>query len=83
MHWSTWSRQWSKWCSPMALGPGKYDDLCTMVREQTEAAGTLVIVLGGNRGSGFSCQADALTTLRLPELLENIAKQIRKDGVGG
>jgi hypothetical protein len=25
----------------MAIGPGKYDDLCTQVREQTEAEGQL------------------------------------------
>lgn len=61
----------------MALGPGKYDDLCTYVREQTQAEGTIVIVLGGNKGSGFSCQADLPTTLRLPDMLERLAKDIR------
>jgi len=64
----------------MALGPGKYDDLCTYVREQAKADGALVIVINGTRGVGFSCQADLQTTLLLPELLENIAKQIRESG---
>lgn len=64
----------------MALGPGNYDDLCTYVREHANADGALVIVLGGAKGNGFSCQADAATTLTLPGLLESIAAQIRESG---
>lgn len=63
----------------MALGPGKYDDLCTYVREQAKADGALVIIINGERGIGFSCQADGPTTLMLPDLLESVARQIRKD----
>ena len=37
-------------------GPGKYDDICTMVRENTQATGAIVIVVDGNKGSGFSVQ---------------------------
>lgn len=40
----------------MALGPGKYDDLCTYVREQAGAVFTLVAIFGGKRGDGFSVQ---------------------------
>lgn len=40
----------------MALGPGKYDDLCTYVRVESGAVMALVIVVGGNRGDGFSVQ---------------------------
>lgn len=61
------------------IGAGKYDDLCTYVREQTKAAGVLVIVLDGERGNGFSCQADLPTTMGVPDLLEHIARQIRAD----
>jgi hypothetical protein len=65
----------------MALGPGIYDDLCTYlcthVRTAAKADAAIVIVLGGARGNGFSCQADAVTTARLPELLDNVAAQIR------
>jgi hypothetical protein len=64
----------------MPIGPGKYDELCTQVREQTKARGVLLIVIAGDRGMGFSCQADLETTLTLPELLEAIARQIRADG---
>jgi len=68
----------------MAIGPGKYDDVCTHVREQVgiadegQGGGVIVIVLGGNRGNGFACQADLATTLALPDMLEHIAKQIRE-----
>jgi hypothetical protein len=67
----------------MPMGPGKYDDLATLVRERagiTEDGGVIVIVLGGNRGNGFACQADLRTTLLLPDLLEDMAKQIRESG---
>jgi len=72
----------------MAIGPGKYDDLCTLVRERagigTELrgeGGVILIVVGGNKGSGFSCQATLDTTLALPDILEDIAKQMRKPEV--
>jgi hypothetical protein len=63
----------------MAIGPGKYDDLCTQVRESAQAKGAIVIVLDGERGSGFSVQADLASTLRLPDLLDIISRQIRDD----
>jgi hypothetical protein len=54
-----------------------------MVTEQVgigeQGGGVIVIVLGGNKGNGFSCQADLRTTLLLPDLLEQIARQIRGD----
>lgn len=68
----------------MALGPGKYDDICTTVREHVgigDKGGVIVIVLGGNRGNGFACQADLATTSALPDLLESIARQIRQDAL--
>ena len=37
--------------------------------------------MAGKRGPGFSCQADLETTLALPDLLERLAQQIRKDGM--
>lgn len=70
----------------MAIGAGKYDDLCTYVRKQVglkedgEVSGAvMVIVLGGNRGNGFSMQSDLESLVMLPELLEDVAHQIRKD----
>jgi hypothetical protein len=65
----------------MAIGPGKYDDLCTLVREQAKAQGVIVIVIDGSKGTGFSCQADHLTTARLPAILESVAADIRRSGI--
>lgn len=70
----------------MAFGPGKYDELCTHAAEQTgivnSGGGVLLIVLGGNRGSGFSCTADLPTTVLLPDILEEVARQLRTDANG-
>ncbi len=63
------------------LGPGKYDDLCTLVREGAKARGALVLVFGGARGSGFSVQADLATTLALPAILRKVAAQIEADQI--
>jgi len=63
----------------MTIGPGKYDDLCTMVRERAKADGAIVIIINGERGVGFSCQGDVRAMSVLPEMLESIARQIRSD----
>ena len=63
------------------IGAGKYDAACTLIRVVTKAQGVLVIVINGYDGSGFSCQADLVTTRSIPDILENIAAQIRRDGV--
>jgi len=74
----------------MALGPGKYDDVCTRVRGMvglTElpetGGGVMLIVVGGDKGDGFACQSDLVTLLTLADYLENVARQIREHGVGG
>lgn len=68
----------------MTLGPGKYDDVCTMVAEKVgigeRGGGVAVIIFGGNKGNGFSVQADLRTTLLMPDILEEMAKQIRASG---
>jgi hypothetical protein len=61
------------------LGPGKYDDLCTEVRDRTEAEGAIVLVFGGKNGSGFSCQAPLHLTADLPQMLRQMATQIEND----
>ena len=61
----------------MAIGPGIYNEECTIIREQTKARGVILIVIDGGKGSGFACQADILTMCRLPSMLEEIAKEIR------
>jgi hypothetical protein len=69
----------------MTEGPGKYDDLCTLVRERagvTDEGGAVVIIIGGRLGPGFSVQASFEATLALPDILEAVARQIRR-GVAG
>lgn len=61
------------------IGAGKYDDLCTYVRETAKADAAMVVVLGGDKGPGFSVQADPVWLLALPDMLEHMARQIRTD----
>lgn len=60
----------------MAFGPGKYDDLARLVRIQANAEAVLVVVIGGDKGEGFSVQATADIVLQLPRLLRVVADQI-------
>ena len=60
----------------MPMGPGKYDELATHVRERAKAQGAIVVVYMGSRGSGFSVQAPPTVVARLPELLRHMADEI-------
>jgi hypothetical protein len=61
----------------MPLGPGKYDEECTYVREKTSAACAIVIILGGNKGQGCAVQCEDPNILaRLPEILRKTADDI-------
>jgi hypothetical protein len=62
------------------LGAGKYDDLCTLVRESAQARGAIVMIFDGNQGGGFSVQADLEITLGLPDILRKLAKEIEASG---
>lgn len=67
----------------MAWGPGKYDGHATITREATQAKAVVLIVFGGTQGDGFSVQTvDPRLLLTLPELLEEIARQVREDTGG-
>jgi hypothetical protein len=62
------------------IGPGKYDDACTVVREMTGATCTVVVVIGGSKGSGFSVQTiNPISADAFADLLEDIARQIRSE----
>jgi hypothetical protein len=61
----------------MPIGPGKYNTLCSYVRQEAEAEGVVLIVFGGKHGDGFAVQANAAITLTLPEILERAAADIR------
>lgn len=66
----------------MPLGPGKYDDACTKARLATGAHTTVLIVLGGTLGLGFSVQTeDPSFVATLPEVLRALADEIaQSDG---
>lgn len=67
----------------MAMGPGKYDYLARVVREAARAEGVILIVIKGDRGSGFSVQATAEITSHLPDILRDMADQIDGNMKGG
>jgi hypothetical protein len=61
----------------MALGPGIYDDLATFCREQANADAVVLILPGGARGSGFSCQCAAQTVADARAIYAELAKTLR------
>lgn len=63
----------------MSAGAGKYDAECTKARESTGADSAILIVTNGTKGSGFAVQATPADLVRLPDMLETMAKQIRAD----
>lgn len=68
----------------MPHGPGKYDDACTAARETTGAEAVLLMVIGGNKGSGFSMQMHDREVLEtLPTLLRRLADDIEQQNAEG
>ncbi len=63
----------------MAIGPGKYDDLCTELREKSGSIGVAIIVWDGKKGPGFSVEGPVEFHIMLPGTLEFMAKTIRDD----
>jgi hypothetical protein len=65
----------------MAGGPGKYDAVCTMARERTQARLLVLVVIDGIHGSGFSVQARGgpADVRELAALLRNMAQQLDED----
>lgn len=61
-------------------GPGKYDDACSNALKETDANTCLLIVIGGNKGHGFSMATKSLTVLNgLPTILRDVADEIEAD----
>jgi len=68
----------------MSLGPGgRYDKECQELAVRVQAEATLLIVLHGTRGSGFSMTMLSPSPLAcmqtVANVLEETAKQIRAD----
>lgn len=66
----------------MALGPGKYDHVCTLVRSTAGAEGVAVIVINGHAGNGYSVQAPLDVLSALPALLRRMADEIEREHAG-
>lgn len=61
----------------MPLGPGKYDALATDARVAANADAVILVVLGGDLGSGFCVQTRVpLTPAVLAALLRKVADDI-------
>lgn len=61
------------------FGPGKYDDLCTEIRERTGSTAVVLLIADGNKGPGFSVQATFEMLLTLPNALDELSNSIRAD----
>lgn len=58
-------------------GPGKYDPECTSVLVATKAVCVVMLVIHGDRGTGFSVTSQSPEVLtQLPEVLRHLADSI-------
>jgi hypothetical protein len=63
----------------VTVGAGKYDFALTLALGNAEAEQGVLIVFDGKKGAGFSVQASKEALEGLPQVLEHIAAQVRKD----
>jgi hypothetical protein len=63
----------------MTIGTGKYDFPLTLALGNAEAQQGILLVLDGKKGAGFSVQGTTDAINKLPDMLEHIAAEIRKD----
>lgn len=65
------------------IGAGKYDAPCERTLLETRAQAVVLIVLGGDKGSGFSVSGVGgtieTTFIKLPAILRGVANEIEKD----
>jgi urease accessory protein UreH len=61
------------------IGPGKYDDLVTQLREGLQAKAILLVVIQGNKGNGVSQQIAAGTKEEAQKILGDIAHGLRPE----
>lgn len=68
---------WRQKEDAMPNGPGKYDPECTQALLSTKAVATVLVVIGGDRGNGFSVTStDPEAIKKLSALLRMMADQI-------
>jgi len=62
---------------------GKYDDLALRDLVQTNALMSVVIIIGGNLGNGFSVSTTSPDVLaKLPDILRQVASNIERERAG-
>jgi hypothetical protein len=68
----------------MSQSPGKYDQECRDLLARTNAGACMVLILGGQRGEGFSLAVDgarmppACVTEALPGMLRALARLLEQ-----
>jgi hypothetical protein len=63
----------------MPVGPGKYDGAATACLMATRASAVLLVVINGNRGTGFSVSAlSPIAASVLADVLEGTVAEIRR-----
>jgi hypothetical protein len=64
-------------------GPGVYGPELAKLIEDTEAKAAIVLILGGNRGTGFSvgCRSEMLSPKDIVSILRKTADSIEKGAV--
>lgn len=61
------------------IGPGKYDDLATILRKNTNAKGVVLVVIHGERGSGMSSQVEDRYKSLVPDILRLAADEMERE----
>lgn len=62
----------------MALGYGKYENIAEELRQRFKATGIILVIFDGEKGHGIELIGPALLHRGVPDFLEAIAKDIRK-----
>jgi len=66
------------------FGPGKYDDLCTLVRERSGGKAVIICIFDGDQGTGMSAQfdlkEDPTLIFTVPLVLRQAADRIEEGG---
>lgn len=64
----------------MTVGKGKYDNEASRVFKDTRAGAVVLMVIDGERGTGFSVLSSDRRVIRnLPDLLKSVASEIEPE----
>lgn len=64
----------------MTIGRGRYDALCSIVHSEMQADLTILMVVNGHMGDGFSVNCNDPEMVKdVPALLETLAGRIREE----